>query len=78
MTSTQIHAKWFFNKYFLNKNKINNNKNPPNKPQLSNQMIVLSVTKKKNGLENYLGSCIWQEKNSSKMQRFSKSNGKVS
>jgi oligoribonuclease (3'-5' exoribonuclease) len=29
--------------------------------------INVSVTKK-NGLENYLGSCIWQEKNSEKVR----------
>jgi hypothetical protein len=33
--------------------------------------------KKKKGPENNLGSCIWQEKNSSKMQKFSKSKSKV-
>jgi hypothetical protein len=38
---------------------------------------VVVTGKKKKGPENYLGSCIWQEKNSSKMERFSERNGKV-
>jgi hypothetical protein len=31
----------------------------------------------KKGIDNYLGSCIRQKKNSSKTQRFSKNNSKV-